>query len=282
MYYIIFDLEFNMPINGKSNPLMPLEILEIGAVKLNDKLEIIDTFEMLIKPDIYKRINPRIIKITKITEDYLINALPFKQVMKKFFIWCGHKVTFCSWGKDDIIIFKRSCDFYKVDIPNINYIDIQNMYMVKYNTKKISLEKTIGTLEIENDKKLHCAVNDAYYTALILQKLEIEYLALYGKKIEKIYKSLIRIDSLDDERINKEEIICKCPQCGCIAETIRDWNFYKKYFWSIRECNKCQKILYYKLKIHVDLGNNELIYKINTKMREQKSDIKELGVENNV
>lgn len=288
MYYIVFDLEFNMPykidpqtkqiVKGESNSLMPVEILEIGAVKLNDKLEIIDTFEMLVKPNLYKRINPSTKRITKITEEYLVNALSFKEVIKKFFIWCGNKVIFCSWGKDDIIILKRSCDFYKVDILNLDYIDIQNIYMNKYNINQASLKEVIKTFEIENDKQFHCALNDANYTAQIIQKFDKDELILYNKKIEDVYNSSLRIDSLDDERIDKVKIICKCPQCGNTAETIRDWRFYKKYFWSIGKCNACQDIIYYKLKIQIDDSeNNELIYKMNTKIRKLKSDIKELG-----
>jgi len=286
MYYIVFDLEFNIPYKidpqtkllkkGDSNPLMPIEILEIGAIKLNDKLEIIDTFEMLIKPYLYKRINPTTKKITKITKDYLQNALPFQQVIKKFFNWCGNNTIFCSWGKDDIIILENNCNFYKVNMPDINgFINIQTIFIE--GEKELKLIEVVKKYNIEQDKLFHFAINDAYYTARLLQKIEKEQLYQYKQKIEDINK-YEKIKSLDDERIDKEEIICICPQCGYIAETIKDWTFYKKYFWSIRKCNKCQKILYYKLKIMINNSeNNELIYKMNVKTGELKSDVKDRG-----
>ena len=54
MNYIIFDLEFNQGfdrVNNKtiSNAKCPFEIIQIGAVKLDFELNIIDTFTSNIK-----------------------------------------------------------------------------------------------------------------------------------------------------------------------------------------------------------------------------------------
>lgn len=53
MYYIIFDLEWNNAYNYSTGKGMN-EIIEIGAVKLDEKLNIVDTFKQLIKPKISK------------------------------------------------------------------------------------------------------------------------------------------------------------------------------------------------------------------------------------
>lgn len=56
MNYIIFDLEFNNAFNvpgwkwNTSYEVVKDEIIEIGAVNLNDSLETINTFNVLIKP----------------------------------------------------------------------------------------------------------------------------------------------------------------------------------------------------------------------------------------
>ena len=59
MEYIVFDLEFNQGFDKKlnktvSNEKCPFEIVQIGAVKLNSNLEMIDTFNSFVKPNIYK------------------------------------------------------------------------------------------------------------------------------------------------------------------------------------------------------------------------------------
>ena len=55
MNYIVFDLEWNQNPDGRRHPdsRLPFEIIEIGAVKLNEKREIVDIFQCLIKPKVY-------------------------------------------------------------------------------------------------------------------------------------------------------------------------------------------------------------------------------------
>ena len=49
MNFIIFDLEWNNAYNYKLKRGMN-EIIEIGAVKLDENLDVVDTFKQLIKP----------------------------------------------------------------------------------------------------------------------------------------------------------------------------------------------------------------------------------------
>ena len=57
MDYIIFDLEWNQSSHpGKVDEkgrALPFEIVEIGAVKLNENRDMIGEFSELIKPQIY-------------------------------------------------------------------------------------------------------------------------------------------------------------------------------------------------------------------------------------
>ena len=48
MNYIIFDLEWNQCPQGKTreNPKLPFEIIEIGAIKLNEQREEIGRFQV--------------------------------------------------------------------------------------------------------------------------------------------------------------------------------------------------------------------------------------------
>ena len=55
MQYIVMDLEWNQSTDPKqTKDNLPFEIIEIGAVKCNDKLEQIGTFHRYIKPVCYK------------------------------------------------------------------------------------------------------------------------------------------------------------------------------------------------------------------------------------
>ena len=56
MNYIVFDLEWNQCPYGKDkeNQRLPFEIIEIGAVKLNEKKEMTGEFHRLVRPMVYK------------------------------------------------------------------------------------------------------------------------------------------------------------------------------------------------------------------------------------
>ena len=87
MEYIIFDLEFNQGFDKKlnktvSNEKCPFEIIQIGAIKLDSNLNMIDTFNEYVKPQIYKDIHPFIQKMTSITKNDVEYAKSFPQVFK--------------------------------------------------------------------------------------------------------------------------------------------------------------------------------------------------------
>ena len=54
MNYIVMDLEWNQGSPAEpTRRLMPFEIIEIGAMKLNQDRKIISEFSELIKPQVY-------------------------------------------------------------------------------------------------------------------------------------------------------------------------------------------------------------------------------------
>ena len=50
MNYIVLDLEWNQSAKGKKYTLpgMPFEIIQMGAVKLDNKFDVIDEFDRLV------------------------------------------------------------------------------------------------------------------------------------------------------------------------------------------------------------------------------------------
>ena len=79
MKYIIFDLEWNQSPRGKDgeNKRIPFEIVEIGAVKLDEELNIVDTFSMFIKAQLGKKLHSRVKELTNITNDDITTGVPF-------------------------------------------------------------------------------------------------------------------------------------------------------------------------------------------------------------
>ena len=101
MNYIVFDLEWNQSPGGKrwSNSRLPFEIIEIGAVKLNEKKEIVDSFQRLIKPQVYNWIHDSIHEVIHMNYKDLQNGTPFPQAVTEFLEWCGEEYIFFYLGK---------------------------------------------------------------------------------------------------------------------------------------------------------------------------------------
>jgi len=187
MKYIIFDLEFNSAfkinkrtkqlMRGDTNPLCPQEIIEIGAVKTNLKVEVEDTYKQYVKPQLYTKIHPKVKQKTLITNEDLMMGIPFEEAIESFKEWIGEDdFILCSWGRDDINELKRNCNFHKINTDWFDkYLDIQRKCMNALNLPKgqqIGLKNALETLEIEINSTFHQALNDALYTTKILKELK--------------------------------------------------------------------------------------------------------------
>ena len=149
MNYIVFDLEFNQGYNFEKepksviNPKCPFEIIQIGAVKFNENFETVGTLNILVKPEIYTRLNPFVKELTGLTIDELEKGTSFKEMYKEFieFITTDRSVL-CVWGLADIKELLRNIEYHELDVSQIptEYINIQS-----YASRALNCQKGINT-----------------------------------------------------------------------------------------------------------------------------------------
>ena len=62
MNYIVMDLEWNQSAKGKqfSEEHFPFEIIQTGAAKDNEQLDIVDEWQCVIKPHVYTKLQNNI------------------------------------------------------------------------------------------------------------------------------------------------------------------------------------------------------------------------------
>ena len=187
MNYIIYDLEFNQKNNSSkdddnnaietelnNSSSMPFEIIQIGALKLNENFQTISTFNTLIKPTVHKSIHPFVENLTKITDYMVASCKDFVHVYEDFLQFIGdEEIILCIWGVTDIKELIRNVKFYKLSTSHISkYIDIQK-YASKYlkapEKSRIGLRNAIELLSIPIEGEFHDAFNDAYYTAEVFK-----------------------------------------------------------------------------------------------------------------
>lgn len=175
MNYIVLDLEWNQSSEkAEERENLPFEIIEIGAIKLNNECTMIDEFSELVKPQIYHEMHHITSKLIHMQMQELERGRPFTEVLEGFLSWCGEEeYIFCTWGALDLIELQRNMEFYNMtplsDKP-IAYLDVQKLFSIAYEDRKVkrTLECAIDILHMEKDIPFHRAFSDAYYTAKVL------------------------------------------------------------------------------------------------------------------
>lgn len=176
MQYIVLDLEWNQASadSDEHNSRLPFEIIEIGAVKLDEKFKIIDKYQSIIRPQIYLKLQENVRNMLNYDERHLNEGRYFNVVASEFIKWCGKEYMFCTWGTEDLVQLQRNLKFNKIDFTNrpFKYYDLQMIFNNQYkDTGILSLEKVVGYFGIHAEKPFHSAINDAEYTAEIFMEL---------------------------------------------------------------------------------------------------------------
>jgi len=182
MNYIVIDLEYNQNFDfttgarAPSNPLLPLEIIQFGAIKLDKNLEIIDQFGTMVAPGLYRRLNPFVAKVTGFDNRTLRESPPFSVAYNGLlrFMGRGKGNVLCFWGNDDMKELLRNAIFYGQNpkfLP-LNYINIQQLASVFFEhppSQQMALRTAVENLDIDASLPFHNAVNDAIYTAEVFK-----------------------------------------------------------------------------------------------------------------
>lgn len=118
MNYIVLDLEWNQPFNMKQMVKRPVllygEIVQIGAVKLDENYHILDTFKIMVSPKCYTKMHKKVSRITKITNEELQYGFPFPVAFKHFKKWCGEEFVFLTWGVEDTNILRDNMLLHEI------------------------------------------------------------------------------------------------------------------------------------------------------------------------
>ena len=184
MNYIVLDMEWNQPWPGSpsSKKVLPVqirgEIIQIGAVRLTWEKEVADEFQIMVKPKFYRHLNRRVSKLTGIKETQLREeGVPFPEAVEQFRSWCGEDIVFLTWGFDDIGILRENLQLYGLDTGFTHrWYNAQMIFNAQTDgsTSQKALKTAMEVFGIEATRPAHDALGDAYHTALICARLDLE------------------------------------------------------------------------------------------------------------
>ena len=176
MNYIVFDLEWNQGM--ERSPDKPgFEIIEIGAVKLDENFRLLARYQSLIKPQMYTTMHRITAELVHLDIRDLQDARPFAEVGEEFLRWCGEDYIFCIWGSQDLTEFQRNMDYYHMKPLSkgpLKYYDVQKLYSLACEDGRVrsALSRIVEEEQlIEDEVPFHRAFGDAYYTARIFRKI---------------------------------------------------------------------------------------------------------------
>ena len=285
MNYIVLDLEWNQS-SGKNDYELPFEIVEIGAVKLNRRFEIVDRLEQLIKPQIYRSMHFMTSRIIHLEKEELDKGRPFPEVMQEFLKWCGRNYIFCIWGTLDLTELQKNMCYYGMDELSagpLKYYDIQKFFSLTYEDGKSrrALEYAVDYLHIDKDIPFHRAYSDAYYTAKVFMEIDkkdpaVEKYVSYdvfmvpqSKKEEvkvnfKTYAKYISREFPDKSVALEDKTVSstRCYVCGRASKKrIRWFSANGKHYYSL---SYCKKHGYLKGKIRMKKTEDGNVYVVKT------------------
>lgn len=254
MNYIILDLEFNGAYSKHRHKFVN-EIIEFGAVKCDEQLNIIDTFSELITPQLTKKLNSHVSALTHITLDELKNSKnSFSHVMAKFRKFLGDDVLL-TWSNSDILVLMENYKYFfgNDKLPFLKYYVNLQKYCeraIGYSDKarQLGLSTCASMLGITfEDDSLHRAYNDAELSAACFKALYDEELLqqyLYtcdDSFYERVTFKNYNICDLKDPHIDKREMYFNCETCGRRALRRSKWRLKNRSFRANFRCLRCHK-----------------------------------------
>ena len=234
---IVLDMEWNQPLSPDS-PLaiklctvLPFEIIQIGAVRLEDGKR----FKATCCLQQYKVLSPRISKLTGITKQDVKNGVPFQQAMEDFKRFCGEDPILLTWGFNDIPILRQNMAFYGLDtaITDKSY-NLQIMFNQQHDPGNLvrGLSYAVDFFQLSVTETYHDGLNDAVYTAEVAKHIDIErgireypdYLKYFEGDGDQAfldclrYSNYTRFESFEDMIADPRIIETKCPHCGLVTK----------------------------------------------------------------
>ena len=252
MRYIVMDLEWNNVYAGKIKGFLN-EIIEIGAIMLDENLEYIDEFSSIVRSSIGKKLRGKVRQLTNLTNEDVRSGKPFAAVMHDFGKWIGDgDNVILTWGDGDIRVLIENFRYISgiKTIPFLsNYMDIQKYFQHKMglpSSHQISLAAASELAEVDEGKFAHHrAFDDSYITAECMKRVFdpddfFDHVYVCGssfyRRLE--YKPRI-ISNINNPLVDKSLLDYTCGVCSTHCDLVRDWRLSNQFFRATYVCPCC-------------------------------------------
>lgn len=255
MNYILLDLEWNDAYFKKLHGFVN-EIVEFGAVKLDEKFNEVDRFVKIVRSSITNRLSTRFKELTGMTNEQMQSGVPFNEALKQYKQWAGEDTITLTWSNSDLYTLYHNCVNFISDASAAQigkYVDLQKYFQYELalmgnpqkNQISLSNAATLFGVDFSSDS-LHHALDDSYLSAAILRKCyNKEHFELFitdtssNNFFERMMYKGRYIRNINHPLINKEDLHILCPKCKKQAEKVSAWRLKKTWFNATFLCKGC-------------------------------------------
>lgn len=175
MKYVVVDLEMN-PVSRDFRDVrrrMNEEVIEFGAVRLNENFEQEAEFQCYVEPA-YGPIRKHITSLTGITQAMVTGKDKYEVCFQNFVNWIGNEETrIYSWSMSDIKQLKKECRYklpaFDVSWLDVRWRDLQQEFDDRLGLhNSLALKHALGAMDHQFEGTQHTALADAINTSAIL------------------------------------------------------------------------------------------------------------------
>ncbi len=265
MNYIIFDLEWNR-FTKAVRVRCPDEIIQIGAVKYNEKMELIGSFKRYISPVLYRKMEPTVEKLTGLSISFLKKeGIPFEKAAKDFKDFIGENAVIMSWGSQDANILRKNCTYFCKEMPAnflTRFVDIQRYVtniLSESSNNQVGVKTAADKLKIPyEESKLHDALIDAEISGKVIAEIfdsnKLNKYIVDASSKSNSFKD-VPITDLGSKLIDKSVFKIRCPECGRQIRKHNAWSLNGSKFVSCQTCRRCRKKYFCSVEILKSYGN---------------------------
>lgn len=254
MTYILLDLEWNAAYSRKLGKFVN-EIIQIGAVKLDENLDYIDDISIMVKSQLTKKLSNRFKDLTNISNDDMLSGVSLADAIKKYNAWAGSDTLTLTWSTSDLYAIVENCKNFAggYNFAFDKYVDLQGFvqdYLHRHGHDfkgQISLKTAAELMSLTTDGlELHTARDDSMLSAKLLRatfnKERILKIAKDASKPEFYERLLFKpysITSINDSSVDRESLRFKCEKCGTYAKRKTKWVYKNHWFSATFKCRRC-------------------------------------------
>lgn len=181
---VVLDFEFNrVPRRLRRTLKLKDEILEIGAVKVDENFNVIDKYRQIVKTS-YNIVDKQVYKLTDISNKEHESGIELVEALKDFENWLGiskddgELCIIYTWSNSDYDQLYRECTRKEIETALLDPVvtkwsDLQRIFDILTEAdSNTGLHKAIEYIGIDIQGHEHDATYDSIHTAALANKIK--------------------------------------------------------------------------------------------------------------